>query len=499
MKSVNLLCLAAVYKTGNNALFDRYVEYSGIGEAQGGIRKSEMNDLCTLIDDMVNHGADRNNLDNYFAGYSIPQIGKEFDLLRFDADTVVDIETKCTSTVEKIEKQLLRNAYYLSFLPMKNKCLFSYVCDTKTLYMWTGKVAKQIPMDKLIEVLDNMGHYEVNDIDGLFNPANYLVSPFNSTDAFARGRYFLTKQQEEFRTQMLKTVEKGGKCYLALTGKPGTGKTLLLYDVARALMDKGLKVLVIHSGSLNGGQLRLNTVYGWNIIAAKCIWETDLTSYDAILVDESQRIYTEQLRTIIKNVNASGIACIFSFDAEQCLSMEEIRRNNVVKISRLCGQQFYKLTGKIRTNREVAEFISRLLDKKSGASIKRYPNVSVSFCMTAKDARKHLEMLRAQGWTVVVYTPGQYGTFDYEKYGIRSQSAHEVIGQEFDRVVAVIDSDFTYDDNGRLVVNANSNDRIYSRAKMFYQIISRTRRQLHLLLINNPTVFGYCLSLLKSN
>lgn len=77
MKSVNLLCLAAVYKTGNNALFDQYVEYSGIGEAQGGIRKSEMDDLCTLVDDMVNHGADRNNLDNYFAGYSIPQIGKE--------------------------------------------------------------------------------------------------------------------------------------------------------------------------------------------------------------------------------------------------------------------------------------------------------------------------------------------------------------------------------------------------------------------------------------
>jgi hypothetical protein len=41
---------------------------------------------------------------------------KEFDLLLFGKDCIINIELKSISTEEKIFKQLERNKYYLSFI-----------------------------------------------------------------------------------------------------------------------------------------------------------------------------------------------------------------------------------------------------------------------------------------------------------------------------------------------------------------------------------------------
>lgn len=107
-------------------------------------------------------------------------------------------------------------------------------------------------------------------------------------------------------------------------------------------------------------------------------------------------------------------------------------------------------------------------------------------------------MYKSQGWKVPIYTPGIYSTFHYEKYRIQSESTHQVIGQEFDDVVAVIDSHFYYDENGKLETPVKDNT-IYSQQKMFYQIVTRTRKRLHILVINNPDIMTRLLEIISPN
>lgn len=59
-----------------------------------------------------------------------------------------------------------------------------------------------IDINGLISALESQNHLYTGDLNKLFNPSNYLVSPFNSTGAFLDGKYFLTNQQEEFKTSV---------------------------------------------------------------------------------------------------------------------------------------------------------------------------------------------------------------------------------------------------------------------------------------------------------
>jgi hypothetical protein len=53
-----------------------------------------------------------------YLDYSIPQISKEFDLLRFSESEILNVEFKSRPIpINKIENQLIQNKYYLSSLP----------------------------------------------------------------------------------------------------------------------------------------------------------------------------------------------------------------------------------------------------------------------------------------------------------------------------------------------------------------------------------------------
>ena len=67
-----------------------------------------------------------------------------------------------------------------------------------------------------------------------------------------------------------------------------------------------------------------------------------------------------------------------------------------------------------------------------------------------------------------------------------SDSAHSVVGQEFDKVVVVLDDSFKYNTNGELCAN----NAYYSQRQMLYQIITRTRKQLYLIIINNSMMLN---------
>lgn len=496
MKTINLKNLVDSYKSLSVETLSSYLGFYGIELAEKGkncgLSANELDCMTSFIELFKTTHDSISLLDNFFVGYMIPQIGKEFDLLRFNKANVVNIELKSKASEDKILKQLKRNRYYLQFLD-KEVSLFTYIQETRKLYMLDEDHLTSVSRDELYkELIKDCDEFD--DINKLFNPSNYLISPFNSTKKFMEEEYFLTEHQEEIRTNVMKVVETSTTEFMALTGAAGTGKTLLTYDIAKELRNKGKRVLIVHCAQLNSGQRILQNNYEWDICMAKTIKDTDLTQYDIIIVDEAQRIYQAQFNDIKVNAEEKKMKCIFSFDEKQYLHNNEKSRNMAEQISKILTQPIYKLTDKIRTNKEIASFIKPLFNCNEKLSNLKYANIDLCYCSQKQEVILLSKHLQQKGWKIPRYTPGTHSTFCYEEYGtVEEESAHAVIGQEFDKVVAIIDNSFRYDGDGKLIAN----NEYYSQRQMLYQILTRTRQRLYVIILNNEPMLKRCLEILR--
>lgn len=433
----------------------------------------------------------------FYVSYKIPQISKEFDLLQFREKSIVNIELKRESTEEIILEQLIKNRYYLSFLG-KEVFNFSFIENTKKLYILNNKnKLEEVNFSFLIKLLYSEKVIDIDNIDKLFDPTNYLVSPFNTTDKFIESKYFLTNHQEEFKEKILKELDDNKKAiFLAITGSAGTGKTLLTYDIAKTLIGNGKTVLVIHCGYLNEGQNKLMSKHNWEITPIKNYSKYELEKYDLIIIDEAQRIYPYQLEDIIDKITNSKGKCLFSYDKVQTLASWEDKRNIVEKINKILTKPEFRLTEKIRTNKDIASFIKRLFDRKRNDIIISNKNaIEVTYFEHSDLAKEYMKVLSEENWKIIRFTPSLFNTENHKKYALAgTETSHEIIGQEFDNVVVVIDNYFSYNKEGKLQYYSKS---YYHPKKMLFQNLTRARKKLHLIIIRNEEVLNRCLDIIK--
>lgn len=496
MKNINILSIIEAYRTLSSELFKKLMNnYGVIIDDLKGIKYYELNGIEDLVKNLRNIKRNTGVFNSYYLGYSIPQIGKEFDLLRFGANDIINIEIKSESTIDKIFKQQEKNKYYLGFLG-KDIHIYTYVQNENKLYKLiignSGDTIKEVAFAELHGKLSNQKTIDINNIDDLFNPSDYLVSPFNSTEKFMAGGYFLTLQQEQIYHQIQKQLTDKTTKFIALTGGAGTGKTLLTYHIAKECIAQGDNVLILHCAQLNAGHRILQLEWDWDISMPKYAPETD--DYDLIIVDEAQRMYPSQFNKIKTEILNSNKKCIFSYDEKQYLSVgeESYKIGEKIKIELSCKP--YILTDKIRTNKEIASFIKQLFNNKTNIPNTAYPNVELLYCNNYTSAKVLLQNLDTNGWKVPNYTPGTRTVFYYEHYkSDDSDCAHSVIGQEFDNVAIAIDSHFTYDSTGQLVAS----NKYYSQKQMLYQIITRTRKKLCVVIIDNEIMLNRCIDILN--
>ena len=127
-------------------------EYLGLKE----IKPQELSTINSLCEDLKKRFFYHHFFENYYLNYKIPQIGKEFDLLRIGEDVIVNIELKSEKLDnDKILKQLKRNYYYLSFLKKTIYC-FTFVtdidCNTLYFYNKESDAIQEINIDFLIDI-----------------------------------------------------------------------------------------------------------------------------------------------------------------------------------------------------------------------------------------------------------------------------------------------------------------------------------------------------------
>lgn len=492
MRNINILSIIEAYRKLSNTLFQKLMNSYGI---TSGIKNYELNGIESFVDELLKANNNISIVNRYYLGYSIPQIGKEFDLLRFGHNYIINIEIKTESSIEKILKQQQKNKYYLSFLD-KPLHIYTFISNENKLYKLVirnnGDEIEEITFNELCNILMSQEVVTFNNIDDLFNPSDYLVSPFNSPEKFMSEGYFLTVQQEQIYKEIQTKLSDTATNFIALTGGAGTGKTLLTYHIAKETIQRGKKVLILHCAPLNSGHQILMDEYNWSIYMPK--YAPNTIDFDLIIIDEAQRMYPYQFDKYIKEVRTLNKKCIFSYDEKQYLRDNEKQYHTKERIEKelLCTP--YKLTDKIRTNKEIAYFIRQLFNIKKNIPNIDYTNIELTYCKDCYSAKLLLQELLERGWKTPNYTPETRSFFHYEAYlSNDTESAHSVVGQEFNNVVVVIDESFKYNSQGDLIAD----NTYYSQRQMLYQIITRTRKKLHIVIINNEVMLNRCIDILS--
>lgn len=163
------------------------------------------------------------------------------------------------------------------------------------------------------------------------------------------------------------------------------------------------------------------------------------------------------------------------------MSKSEQRIDITSKIEKLEDCKIYKLSNKIRTNKELASFIKQIMKMDPSTKFASYPSVSIVYANNEEECinfiRKYYE-----NYQFINFTKSQYNSGDFDIYGYDHSNTHRVIGQEFDNVLMLMGSWFFYDEDGKLrsITHPNPN---YLYSQLLYQGLTRVRaKNLQLLL-----------------
>ncbi|WBF52839.1 DNA/RNA helicase domain-containing protein [Macrococcoides canis] len=448
------------------------------------LKEIEKEGIVKLVQQL--HGVDNrvSYFDGFYINYRIKQINPEFDLLKYAKEGFLNIELKSSSEEYAIEKQQKRNYFYLKAIT-KNIDIITFVSNDNKFYRYIAESNSTVEIDatEVVSLMSNYKTLKEEHLDRTFVPSNYLISPFNDTERFLDSKYILTQHQQ----QMVNEIIKLKKSFI-IEGKAGTGKSLVLYDVAKTLMREGSNITIIHCGYLNDGHIKLNES-NWNIYSiSQGVENLDYQNLDAILVDEAQRMYPYQLKDLINKAKKNETHLIFSLDPLQYFKEKEGRYNNLDYVKeQMEDVHHYQLTDKIRSNKEIASFIKELFDNDKKNN-EKYRNIEIDIIDKNSNFIEYIRYLEEKGWTYLPYTRARYGSSTFSNYCLINQekNSHRVIGQEFDKVVIILDQSFIIKDKSLKYIGKSY---YFEPMKMVFQNITRTRSKLKFIIVDNLELY----------
>ena len=397
MKSISIY---AITRKQNLAQLSRMERQLSKREKPLKMREWELDSLKNLVDQLENRMPDVCGL-RFFYSFQIPRLGKEFDLLQIKEDQIVNIELKSGAVSEEaMRRQLLQNRYYLSVLgkPIRS---YTYISSQNRLVRLTNHDhLADTDWEQLCSELQNESEDYKGNAEALFQAELFLISPLTEPSRFLKKEYFLTAQQRDIERQILKKIRLERTGYYWFQGLPGTGKTLLLYDMAMKLSVRQ-QVCLIHCGE---------AVEQWKVLherlrRGKYLADSQITSdllsgASAVLVDEAHLLSQEKLEYLLRYCGNRPV--IFSSDYENMLSPEELDRAAVHALEQISGIQSFRLTNRIRTNAEISSFIQNMMclpERKKG---RHFPHVTVLYANDDREADVLLSDAQHQGYQEIL-------------------------------------------------------------------------------------------------
>lgn len=422
------------------------------------MREWELESMKALVRELEMHMQDVHAL-RFFYSFQVPRLGKEFDLLQIKDDQIVNIELKSGKVSdEAVRKQLLQNRYYLS---VQGKMIQSYTyisSQERLVRLNNHDHIVEADWDQLCLALQRQSKDYEGDIEDLFQAEMYLFSPVTEPERFLNKEYFLTSQQKDIERRILDKIRKVKYGYFWFSGLPGTGKTLLLYDIAMKL-SVHQKVCMIHCGEtgkewkiLHDRLLRIAFLSDSRL--EEC---TDFKEYSAILVDEAHLLTEEKLHVILELSEKHPV--IFSSDDEDMISDEEMDRTMIREIEHLPDIQSFHLTNRIRTNAELSSFIQNMMHLPEKRTVRYYPHIQVVYAN------------------------------DEEEAGILLKGYQ-------DQLVFIIDERYYYDEKGYLREQRQKQQKP-TAVRMLFHRLNEAREEFAIIVKRNEAVYEVLLELLQ--
>ena len=422
------------------------------------MREWELESMKALVRELEVHMQDVHAL-RFFYSFQVPRLGKEFDLLQIKDDQIVNIELKSGKVSdEAVRKQLLQNRYYLS---VQGKMIQSYTyisSQERLVRLNNHDHIVEAGWDQLCLVLRRQSKDYEGDIEDLFQAEMYLFSPVTEPERFLNKEYFLTSQQKDIERRILDKIRKVKYGYFWFSGLPGTGKTLLLYDIAMKL-SVHQKVCMIHCGEtgkewkiLHDRLLRIAFLSDSQL--EEC---PDLKEYSAILVDEAHLLSVKELHRILELSEKHPV--IFSSDDEDMISDEEMDRTMIREIEHLPDIQSFHLTNRIRTNAELSSFIQNMMHLPEKRAVRYYPHIQVVYANDEEEAE-----LLLKGYQ--------------------------------DQLVFIIDERYYYDEKGYLREQRQKQQKPTAVRALFHRL-NEAREEFAIIVKGNEAVYEVLLDLLQ--
>lgn len=492
-RPINLLSFFEAINSKNIDLINsmkRLMNNSEDNDINRFLKKEELQALGKLCEMMMLNNCEIKKYDNYFIGYKpMNKVSKEFDMLRFSENQVLNIELKSSLPrygKEAIKNQLIKNKFYLSVLK-KEVLSCTYVADTNSFYLLTQdeEQLKKIDVEQLTDLIaeDSLMHNELE----FYTMKDFIISPYSSSLEFLNHQYFLNDSQESKKAEILASSAKN----IGLLGGPGTGKSLLIFDLAVEYKNRGEKVAIIFTGILSQEEIsNIPVELEIDIFAIKDISPDLLLNYDVILVDESQRLYEDQFNLLKDTVKKT----IFSVDHSQVLHPREDKCNIENKLISDASVKIVKLKEKIRSDKEMGDFI-KLLFNLSARNVNPHDfrQISLSYFNKISTAENFVEEKQnKEGWTVIEFTPyttTSTNVIKKKKIYDLSKSTHQVIGREFDKVILMLDNKFYRNKNNKLDYNSLAEYYPYLELNSLFENITRAKNQLMIVIVNNPNLY----------
>ena len=268
-----------------------------------------------------------------------------------------------------------------------------------------------------------------------------------------------------------------------ITGMRRSGKSILLNEFIDYVLKNDSKANVIF---INLQELEFEELLEYHNLHKYVLDKYKDGLHNVLIIDEAHHLTRKQLQQILQYEKIYEPKIIISYDPQHYFNGSEIidEVEKHVKLTR------FELKVIIRYNKEIHTFINCLFDMSYESMYTNFKHISVQYFSNRKDAHEYLSSLREQSWKVI----NVVNDLKREKLTI----SNDIIGQEYDNVAALIDDHFYYKPNLRLACYGI--DTTYEQpTKILFQSLTRTRRKLVLVIVDNEPVLKNVLSVLNQN
>jgi len=166
-------------------------------------------------------------------------------------------------------------------------------------------------------------------------------------------------------------------------------------------------------------------------------------------------MWPRQLEHVVTEASAHALPLYLSMDRRQILKPRKESFDPQAVVQDLHGNtQVFELSRKIRTNRELADFIRALFGLRGAPKVASTRHVKVCSAADVEGARRLVNAYRAEGYQFIeLADPGDADDAALAAREVLvsgSPTPSQVIGQEFDRIVMAVGPSLVAEERGSL-------------------------------------------------